>query len=387
MRKVSGLALAAVLSMNGTSVLAQSVYGNSGAQGETVLAGAEQSVAKLATERGFYAGNDYRQYWTRDLGYSVDVLVGLGYADTVEAHLKQILKNQKPSGEIPAMVQTRAGVIHDVTHPELVLRSYKYRGVHFLDDLGEYISNYHGVEADNPVIFLTTLKTYERLTGRNTFSGEYEKNIDEILKLIETLTGNNGLIPGSGWVDAMENYRGKYMLLNQVWLYKMYREFDMREKMQAMRSALEAFWDGKQGFYVDYLGGNRFDTLANALLMDEDLVPMDRVKSILAMLSKVRGKYGYVNLYPPYTIGECSEYPYQYQNSTVWPFVEYRLAKVFKKYGMIAEARQIKSMMEARKGFNEWYSPVNGKPGGSKTQLWTASAYVGVSNLVGASAK
>jgi glycogen debranching enzyme len=161
----------------------------------------------------------------------------------------------------------------------------------------------------------------------------------------------------------------------------MYKEFGMQEEMQKTRKTLESFWNAKLGFYVDYLNGDHFDTLSNTMLLEEDLVPPERVKNILDMLLKVRTKYGYLNLYPWYPFDVCSQHPYQYQNSTIWPFVEYEIARVFIKYGMIDAARRIKSMMEAREGVNEWYSPVNGKPDGSKDQLWTACAYIGVFNL------
>lgn len=354
-------------------------------QEQTALARARSAIASLTTPNGFYAGNDYRQYWTRDVGYSAEVLIAAGYGDTVEAHLKEIFENVSSTGEIPARVQTRAGQIHALD-PLLWAKSLEYRGKHALDHHKEFASNYHPGEADNPLIFLVTVKTFERLTGKKEFTENDGEKISRILQLVETLKDKRGMIAGSGWFDAMMNYRGKYTLHNQIWLYKMYKEFGMQDGMQTTKGLLENFWSAEKGYYVDYENGDHLDTLSNAMLLEEDLVPEGRVGAILAAFEKVRTEYGYLNLYPTYPESVCYERLYKYQNSTIWPFVEYHLAKVFVKYGKSDEARGIETMMAARKGVNEWYSPIDGKPDGSKAQLWTAAAYLGVAALDGGGA-
>ena len=215
------------------------------------------------------------------------------------------------------------------------------------------------------------------------FSQEYPEQIASILARIESLKSDQGLLQGGGWLDGMSNFRGSYSLTNQVWLYRLYRDFDMPAQMESARAALESFWNGPKGFYVDRLGSDRLDTLGNAMLLDEGLVPAGRAEAVLAALAGARTRYGYLNLSPVFPAGECSQRPHEYQNATVWPFVEYRVARAFMRYGRTEDARAIKELMESRRGVNEWYSPLDGKPEGSRAQLWTACAYLGVSSLLG----
>ena len=349
------------------------------AAAKTKEAGA--AIARCATNRGFYAGKDYGQYWTRDVGYSAEVLINAGYADTVAAHLEELLKRQRPSGQIPTEVNTWEGIVRGMD-PKLLIRGFEYRGLHAFDDMGEFLANFHNGEADSLLIFLVTVKTYENMTGRDTFSVKHKDQIARLIKYVETLKDANGMVPGSAWFDAMMNYHGKSTLHNQIWLYKMYKAYGMQAQMQRTQGLLESFWDAKLGYYVDYKGGDHFDTLSSAMLLTEGLVPPDRVKPILDMLAKMRTRYGYLDLYPTYPPEVCSERLYEYQNSTIWPFIELRIAQAYAKYGMTNEVRQIKALMESRQGVNEWYSPLNGKPNGSADQLWTACAYLGVSKLV-----
>ena len=342
---------------------------------------ARSAIAKCATHKGFFAGSDYKQYWTRDVGYSAEVLIRAGYADTVATHLEDLLKHQQPTGAIPTEIHTLRGLIQGL-EPHIWMRGFEYRGKHFLEDMGNLSSNFHGGEADSFLIFLVTARTYESMTGKNIFSTTYKDQIANLIKYVESLKDPSGLIPGSAWFDAMANYHGKFTLNNQIWLYKMYKAYGMQEQAQRTQGLLESFWDAQRGYYVDYKGGDHFDTLSNAMLLNEGVVPPDRAKSVLANMTKALTKYGYVNLYPTYDPGLCTELLHEYQNSTIWPFIELRVAQAYVKFGMTKEAQQIKSLMESRQGVNEWYSPVDGHPDGSKNQLWTASAYLGVSDLL-----
>ena len=371
---------------SGMAALPGAVVGQSGADAAAAKAqNASSAIAKCATPQGFFAGSDYKQYWTRDVGYSVEVLIKHGYAGTVAVHLEDLLKHQQPTGAIPTEIHTLRGLIQGL-EPHIWMRNFEYRGLRFLKDRKDLSSDFHGSEADSFLIFLVTAKTYESMTGKDTFSTTYKDQIAKLIKYVESLKDPSGLIPGSAWFDAMINYHGKFTLNNQVWLYKMYKAYGMQEQARMTQGLLEMFWDAQRGYYVDYKGGDHFDTLSNAMLLNEGVVPPDRAKSVLDNLSKSFTKFGYVNLYPTYDPGLCSERVHEYQNSTIWPFIELRVAQAFARFGQPEKAAQIKALMEARQGVNEWYSPVDGHPDGSKNQLWTASAYLGVSDLAGGSA-
>jgi len=66
--------------------------------------------------------------------------------------------------------------------------------------------------------------------------------------------------------------------------------------------------------------------------------------------------------------------PGRYQNSAIWPFVEIRVIDALKKLQANIEAEEAIKVMIERKGFNEFYDPITGEPGGSEGQLWTAAA-------------
>jgi len=346
------------------------------------LSEAKNTINRCIGPKGFYAGDYYKQYWVRDLGYCIDVLLELGYEELIKSHLLEILKRQKPNGEIPTNVWTKEAFSTILTLPSTWLTAFKYRGFYALKNLTQYTTNFHNWTTDSPMIFLVSIKKYEEFTKDRFFSENYSENINKILKFVENLKSENGMIKGAGWFDAMNNYNDKFTFHNQVWLYKMYKELKMNREAEKVKQSIEKFWNEKLGFYNDYLGSNHFDTLSHALALDFDLIPKNRIEKILKMFQKVCTKYGYLNLYPAYPRNACTQYPNIYQNSTIWPFIEYRIAIVFSKFGMNEELKKIKFMMENREGFNEWYSPLTGKPGGSKNQLWTACAYIGVCSMV-----
>ena len=70
-----------------------------------------------------------------------------------------------------------------------------------------------------------------------------------------------------------------------------------------------------------------------------------------------------------------------FQNSAIWAFVELRVAAALKKLGAINEAKAALKLILEREGFNEFYYPTTGTPGGSKGQLWTAAAVLSAVDL------
>ncbi len=69
---------------------------------------------------------------------------------------------------------------------------------------------------------------------------------------------------------------------------------------------------------------------------------------------------------------ECAR---DYQNSTIWPFAHNWAVVALAKAGRLREAREELGKMDRLKGFNEFYYP-DGRPGGSKNQLWSAATYI-----------
>lgn len=350
------------------------------------LSEAKSALLKCIGPKGFYAGNDYQQYWARDLGYSIDVLLELGYADLVKTHLLEILKGQRASGDVPTMVQTRKNIIKTSAMPSAWIKTLKYRGWYVFSNVTQYLKSlsrrpFHDWTTDSQMIFLSSVSKYEDFTKGSFFSKNYDKNMERILNFVESKIGG-GVMKGAAWFDAMNNYNDKITFHNQVWLYKMYRGLKMHSKAEEVRNSIEDFWNEEKEIYADYLEGDHFDTLSHALALEEGLVPKEKIGKVLKMFQNILTEHGYLNLYPAYAYSHCTQYPHTYQNSTIWPFVEYRLAKVFLSLGFREEAEKIKMMMEDREGFNEWYSPSGGKPGGSDNQLWTICAYIGVCNLL-----
>lgn len=329
---------------------------------------------------GFHASTkNYPQFWNRDLVYSIDSLLELGYANEVKEQLLGFLKHQKRNGRIPT-------------------------SVHESKKFGD-IPSFHSWTADTEILFIIGVAKYATFTYDMQFLQQNEGRLKLCLDYVERRLDKDGLIKGMDWRDAMPNYIGKYLLSNQMLLINMYDSIAMPEKAHRIRENVNRlFYSESDGFYADSIvrSGDaikkdmHLDSLGNSLAVLNNTAA-DRAKRVLSALEMAKTPFGYANITPPYQIEKRDFFtslrrlhafvrngafrrnaPGTYQNSTIWPFVESRVVESMRSAGLGEKADLASSLMLSRRGMNEVYDPVTGAPEESEGQLWTAAAIISV---------
>ncbi len=177
----------------------------------------------------------------------------------------------------------------------------------------------------------------------------------------------------------MKNYENKYVFSNQVLLYKMYQLIENNKKAEEIKENINYFfWNEKLGHYIDYINGgeDRIDVLGHSLALLYDIPTEKYIEKIIKSIEKALTIFGYRNIWPPYEKEICNQKPNTYQNSAIWPFVQGFIIMALKKIGLKEEAKKEFVKFTNLKGFNEWYSPIDGRPLGSTYQLWSAASYI-----------
>ncbi len=329
-------------------------------------------------DSGFHAStSNYPQLWNRDLVYSIDSLLKLGYANEVKAQLSIFLKHQRSSGRIPT-------------------------SVHESNKLGG-IPSFHSWTTDTEILFILGAAKYATFTSDTQFLEQNAVGLKRCLDYIERKLDKNSLIRGMDWRDAMPNYMNKYLLSNQMLLVEMYDVIGMPEKAQQLRETVNRlFYSESDGFYADSISLRKssiqkemhLDSLGNSLAVLNGTAG-DKAARVLSALDAAKTEFGYTNISPPYAIKKADFFsslrrlhafvgngafrrnaPGTYQNSTIWPFVESRVVQAMRRAGLEEKADLASSLMLSRREMNEVYGPKDGKPQESKGQLWTAAAII-----------
>lgn len=340
---------------------------------EAKLAEARRVIRICARGEGFYASslNYAYQYWLRDVSFSLPALIGLGYRERVKSHLTLFLEAFRRSGRIPAMIP-RFGVASYLAsfarmlwRPRL-LAAYPLRFM--LPNLARLgLQPWTG---DSLPLLLKALYEYAQLTGDRSLLEAYSEQLESLREeLVFKVEG--GLLEGSSWMDAMANYVGKPTLTCQLLAYQALKLTGRgKEAWKLAKLIREAYWKGEH--FTDLPEGWRLDSLGNLLAILYGLASREEGLLLVKALRKALTRWGVLNLYPPYPRRECSQKPYSYQNSAVWPFIQGLLVVALTKLRLQTEAEREFERMLGLRGFNEWYT-LDGKPGGSPNQLWTAA--------------
>lgn len=336
---------------------------------------AKRVIERCRRERGFYASTQrYHELWLRDLVYSVDVLLKLGYARDIENHLSEFIKLQRRSGQMPTVI--------DFSVSKLIRQTYQ------------------SCSSDTEILFVIGMLKYAGSSG-NQFFKENEEAVKLCLAFIEGKLDEHQLIPGMDWRDAMPAYTGKFLLANQMILADMYDLLgDSAAANLVKENVNEFFYSRNLCCYADTINwengevkqDHHFDCFGNALAIINGTASDQVSKSILYGFNDAKTVFGYRNILPYYEFNRAKllltwyftcgvangaflrNKPGLYQNSAIWPFVEIRVIEALKKLQLNSEAEAALNLMIDRKGFNEFYSPTTGVPGGSEGQLWTAAA-------------
>lgn len=156
----------------------------------------------------------------------------------------------------------------------------------------------------------------------------------------------------------------------------------------------------KDSYYLHYITfrnfGERFDAFGNILAILTGVANKEKSHQILKFIKKYKliEPYPIQAVYPPvfpnekewryyYEFGKLN-FPHQYHNGGIWPFLGgfYIAALVkIKKYeeakkSLVALALLNRKGVENEWEFNEWFHGKNGKPMGMAEQAWSAGMYI-----------
>ena len=336
---------------------------------------ARELIKECRTDRGFNASTQlYRQLWLRDLVYSEDALLRLGYQKDVENHLSELVTLQRSSGQMPTVI--------DYSVSKVIRQRYQR------------------CSTDAEILFVIGMQKLVAV-GCDEFFDENLESVKLCLAFIEDKLDAHRLIPGMDWRDAMPVYIGKYLLANQMLLADMYElQGNLSESNLVKENVNKLFYCGDLGWYADSIhwSGNElkldrnFDCLGNALAILNGTASKKVSQDILRGLNVAKTPFGYRNIMPYYVFNrekalatwyKTCRVPFgvflrnrigKYQNSAIWPFVEIRVIDALKKLQAENVAEAAANIMIKRKDFNEFYDPTTGAPEGSEGQLWTAAA-------------
>jgi glycogen debranching enzyme len=343
---------------------------------------ARDVIKKCMTRQGFQASPALYggQYWTRDLFYSIDSLLELGFENSVKSHIQEIFDRQKDSGEVPTVFikPISKGFFKFLITYMLQLFAGKRNPV---SDF-RHASTWHDFVCDDELTVVIALHHYVNKTGdfgllRRNWRG-VRKTIDFVNSSLE-----NFMIRGIDWKDGLSNYDEKFCLCNQILLYHFYQCINNKRFARLVKDKINAlFWNEKSGYYNDCIGGNRFELLGNSQAILFDIAPKNRVERIIKAFGLSATKFGYRNLFPPIEEEACGFPPDFYQNSSIWLHAHCYAILALIKAGHIKESIKEFIKITDLDGFNEWHYSRTGKPAGSAEQLWSAAMYLRVFNSI-----
>jgi len=303
--------------------------------------------------------------------FSLPPLLALGYQERLKNHLTLFLEAYRRKGKVPALIARFRGLAYPLNFLRMLgkpslLSAYPLRFM--LPNLWRLgLQPWTG---DSLPLLLIGVYQYARLTGDGSLLEAYRVEIGELTDALASKVEEEGLLPGSGWMDAMANYLGKPTLTCQLLAYEALKLSGKLSQASTLKSLIrENYWN-EEGFYTDLPGSTRMDSLANAL------AAIYGVASNNSFLGEIVRRFsefkGLPNIYPPYPRRVCGQKPYTYQNAALWPFIQGYLVAALVKAGLREEAAEAFRRLISLPGLNEWYT-VEGEPRGSPNQLWTAA--------------
>ena len=197
---------------------------------------AQEVIKACRTDRGFNASTQlYQQLWLRDLVYSEDVLLRLGYQKDVENHLSEFVALQRSNGQMPTVI--------DYSMKKVVRQRYQR------------------CSSDAEILFVVGMHKLVAV-GCDEFFDENLESVKLCDAFIQNKLDSHRFIPGMDWRDAMPVYIDKYLLANQMLLADMY---ELQENLQASNLVKEnvnkLFYCEDLGWYADsiYWSGNELE--------------------------------------------------------------------------------------------------------------------------------
>ncbi len=345
---------------------------------------AKAVIEECRRERGFFASTErYREFWIRDIAFSEDALLRLGYAVPVRRQFEEAFKRQRGNGEIPAVISPR------------------WRSV--------LTQQFQSWTSDSDILLLIGCCVYAEAMDDWHFLEENSAALERCLGSVEGRRNQSGFIVGMDWRDAVPNYLGRCLLSNQVLLVRMYRSLRREKDAEELKSKIrDVFFSPSLGFYADSVWWDHgelrndltFDSFGNSLAILED-VYADSSTKVATQFRRAWSPFGQRNISPPLGIERSRAITSlegaraflrngaifrnrrdHYQNSAIWPFVEKCVISALVKVGSIEEAERMFEAMLKRRGMSEWYDPRTGNPKGSEGQLMSAASILEAARIV-----
>jgi hypothetical protein len=323
---------------------------------------AKRTIAECLGPNGFYAssGTYFGQYFLRDISLSSEALLGLGYNDLLSASAVTFAKHQRERGDIPPRIielsKLPAILARLVLNPPFI-------------DLGVFPPG--ALRTSDSTLHFVLSRTWSRTPGFDA----------SVAKAVAYLKGAardaGGKLVGPDWRDSMHNLAGKATFCNQVLLLRAAELMGDSAWADELRLTIErGFWSDGLGYYMDYEGSRAFDVFGHSLAILQNLIPEQRMGSVLQGLGSSLSVHGYRNLWPCYEKRACGQDPGTYQNGSVWPLIQGYAILALRSLGHAEQAADELERMKSLTGFNEWYDPATGAPRGSRGQLWSAAMYL-----------
>ena len=203
---------------------------------------AENAVKRCLAAKGFYASslNYAGQYWLRDLVFSLQTLLQLGYGEKVKAHLNLFVEAYRRRGEVPAVVFEHgtltliAASLRMLVKPSL-LRAYPLSFA--LPNLfGRGLQTWTG---DSAILLLIGLHEYSEASSDQSMLENFKEEALGLLQGLLKMAGQEGLLTGSGWMDAMANYVGQPNLVLQILFYKALRLYGFKAEAEGLKEQIQ----------------------------------------------------------------------------------------------------------------------------------------------------
>lgn len=332
------------------------------------------------------------QNWTRDFVYAAqELLLEIGQAQVVQAHLNNLADRQYPDGRMPIMfLDNTAGFLwtklkNSVRERRLSFLLKAYFSRDGVGQLSPWTRDSELLFALGHGIWNEYHRQTEPLIERAVECSIYARHTDKALAYVEQHLMTDGLVRGADWRDTRKDLDDKCLLSNNILLCRAYALLGQTEKHAALKARInERFWTGTH--YRDYPGCDEYDTLGNAYAILYDIAPAANWDSIITAASGLSTACGFmlnsVTLPPKNTV-EKAVMDRVNQFGVVWPFIHGFMIMAMIKAGFPDRARKEFDKWTALPGFFEWYDPRTGNGHGSVDQLWSAALYLRAARALG----
>lgn len=149
--------------------------------------------------------------------------------------------------------------------------------------------------------------------------------------------------------------------------------------MKKTKNALEQLWDAYTGQYYSRNFAThkliKIPTIATLLPLYAGSITDERAEHIVKIL---KNQHSFSSKFPVPTVPVNSEWfkPNMYWQGPTWVNMNWLIIEGLQRYGYDKEAEQLREKtlkLVREKGFNEYFSPLDGKPAGVENFSWTAA--------------